>query len=333
MKTTRKSAGLQFSVALLLLFGLLCLPQISFAQNGQEEGNTVEAALPQWLQMERGIKAYDEGKLGTALRIFRTIAEDDPLLANVHMWIGHVFAAEGEYAAAKAKYKDALEEQRNFFPQSERINAYYSLAEVHRRLEEWDEMQLYLQRVVDEAHSEALPEERVRAMVNKFLAEGPDKLLELYRLTDKPVRKAYEQLGEISLQQQEYRQAVRQLLLSLTTSFSIAIEHHQAKDPEYSFIRYEMNPGLEEFFVENTELLLEESRSVPLLQEYFDSVGLYRQLYLLGMALLGIDEAEKAEKIWLMVTEYRRSGIWANLARNQIGDPSLEVLPIVLHYR
>ena len=69
------------------------------------------------------------------------------------------------------------------------------------------------------------------------------------------------------------------------------------------------------------------------MQEYFEAVGLYRQLYLLGMAMLGIDEAEKAEKIWLMVTEYRRSGIWANLARNQIGNPSLEVLPVVLHYR
>ena len=170
-------------------------------------------------------------------------------------------------------------------------------------------------------------------MVNKFLAEGPDKLLELYRLTDKPVRKAYEQLGEISLQQQQYRQAVRQLLLSLTTSFSIAIEHHQSLDPEYSFLRYDMNPGLDKFFIENTELLLEESRSVAQLQKYFDSVGLYRQLYLLGMAMLGIDEAEKAEQIWLIVAEYRQSGIWSNLARNQIASPSLEVLPIVLHYR
>ena len=283
--------------------------------------------------MEQGIKAYDEGKLGTALKIFRTIAEDDPLFANVHMWIGHVFAAEGEYTAAKAKYLDALEEQRNFFPHSERINAYYSLAEVHRRLEEWAEMERYLRKVVDEAHTEPLPEERIQAMVNKFLAEGPDKLLELYRLTDKPVRGAYEQLGEIALRQQNYRRALQQFLLSITTSLSIAIEHHQAQDPEYTFIRSDMNPGLEQFFVENTELLLEESRSVAYIQKYFDSVSLYRQLYLLGMAMLGIGEAEKAEDIWMLVAEYRRSGIWANLARNQIAEPSLEVLPIVLHYR
>ncbi|MFW6274628.1 MAG: hypothetical protein ACOC2P_02205, partial [Spirochaetota bacterium] len=65
----------------------------------------------------------------------------------------------------------------------------------------------------------------------------------------------------------------------------------------------------------------------------FDSVRLYRQLYLLGMAMLGIDEVEKAEQIWLIVAEYRGSGIWSNLARNQIASPSLEVLPIVLHYR
>lgn len=312
--------------ALLFLSFIVTVPNV-YAQEAEN------VSLPQWLQMEQGIKAYNEGRLGSALQIFRTIAENDPLFANVHMWIGHVFAAEGEYTSAKAKYIDALEEQRNFFPRTERINAYYSLAEVHRRLEEWDEMETYLRKIVVEAHTQPLPEERIQAIVNKFLAEGPDKLLELYRITDKPVRGAYEQLGEIALRQKNYRRALRELLLSITTSFSIAIEHHQAEDPEYTFIRYEMNPGVERFFVENTELLLKESRSIPYIQKYFDSVRLYRQMYLLGMALLGIGEAEKAERIWMLVAEYRRSGIWANLARNQIAEPSLEVLPIVLHYR
>lgn len=312
--------------ALLFLSFIVTVPNV-YAQEAEN------VSLPQWLQMEQGIKAYNEGRLGSALQIFRTIAENDPLFANVHMWIGHVFAAEGEYTSAKAKYIDALEEQRNFFPRTERINAYYSLAEVHRRLEEWDEMETYLRKIVVEAHTQPLPEERIQAIVNKFLAEGPDKLLELYRITDKPVRGAYEQLGEIALRQKNYRRALRELLLSITTSFSIAIEHHQAEDPEYTFIRYEMNPGVERFFVENTELLLTESRSIPYIQKYFDSVRLYRQMYLLGMALLGIGEAEKAERIWMLVAEYRRSGIWANLARNQIAEPSLEVLPIVLHYR
>lgn len=311
----------------LVCLGCLCTVPLLSAQSAEN------IPLPQWLQMEQGIKAYNEGKLGTALKIFRTIAEDDPLFANVHMWIGHVFAAEGEYTAAKAKYLDALEEDRNFFPHSERINAYYSLAEVHRRLEEWDKMETYLHKILDEARTEPLPEGRIQAMIKKFLAEGPDKLLELYRLTDKPVRAAYQQLGEIALRQQNYNRAVRELLLSITTSLSIAIEHQQAQDPEYSFIHYEMNPGLDEFYVENTGLLLEQSGSIPHLQKYFDSVRLYRQLYLLGMAMLGMDESENAKKIWLMVAEYRRAGIWANLARNQLGNPSLEVLPIVLHYR
>lgn len=314
-------------LAALLFFSFIFAAPNVYAQDAEN------APLPQWLQMEQGIKAYNEGRLGSALKIFRTIAENDPLFANVHMWIGHVFAAEGEYTSAKAKYIDALEEERNFFPPSERINAYYSLAEVHRRLEEWDEMETYLRKIVDEAHTAPLPEERIQAIVNKFLTEGPDKLLELYRLTDKPVREAYEQLGEIALRQQNYRRALRELLLSITTSLSIAIEHHQVQDPEYTFIRYDMNPGVEQFFVENTELLLEESRSIPYIQKYFDSVRLYRQMYLLGMAMLGIGEAEKAERIWMMVAEYRRSGIWANLARNQIAEPSLAVLPIVLHYR
>lgn len=292
-----------------------------------------EKPLPQWLQMEQGIQAYDEGRLGEALRIFRNIAEDDPQYANVHMWLGHVFAAEGEYISAKEKYHDALDKNRNFFPQSERINALYSLAEIARRLEEWDEMETHLRTILHDARTEPLPDERIEAMIKKYISEGPDKLLELYRLKDKPIREAYEKLGILSLQEENYREAMKNLLLSITTSLSIAIELHHTLDPEYSFIKYEMNPGLEKFFTENTELLLKESRSVTQLKEYFNTVGLHRQLFFLGMSMLGMGEGEKAEKIWLLVTEYRHAGKWANLARSQIGGPSLDILPTVLNYR
>lgn len=289
--------------------------------------------LPQWLRMEQGIQSYDQGQLGSALSIFRTIAEDDPQYANVHMWIGHVFAAEGEYKAAMAKYKDALSEERNFFPQSERINAFYSLAEVARRLENWEDMHSYLQAVVDEADSDPLPAERVEAMRKKFLNEGPDKLLELYRINDKAVRAAYEQLGLLALQQEKYHSALQQLLLSITTSLSLAIEVLQDRDPEYAFIQYEMNPGLEQFFTRNTALLLKESRDVLHIEEYFNSIGLYRQLYFLGMAMLGSDAEEEAKEIWTLVATHHEAGKWANLSRNQLGSPSLEVLPTVLQYR
>lgn len=292
-----------------------------------------EKALPQWLKMEQGIQRYDEGQLGSALSIFRTIAEDDPQYANVHMWIGHVFAAEGEYMAAMDKYQDALSDGRNFFPQSERINAYYSLAEVARRLEEWERMDTYLQAVIDEALIDPLPSERVEAMRRKFIEEGPDKLLELYRINDKPVRAAYEQLGVLALQKENYPRALENLLLSITTSLSLAIEVLQDRDPEYVFVQYEMNPGLERFFTRNTASLLRESRDVPPLKEYFNSVGLYRQLYLLGMAMLGSDAEEAAQRIWTIVASHSEAGKWANLSRNQLGSSSLEVLPTVLHYR
>ena|GEM_PF-2414674 len=292
-----------------------------------------DKALPQWLRMEQGIQRYDEGQLGSALSIFRTIAEDDPQYANVHMWIGHVFAAEGEYKAAMAKYEDALSDECNFFPESERINAYYSLAEVTRRLEDWENLHKHLQAIVDEAVTAPLPAGRVEAMQRKFLDEGPDKLLELYRINDKPVRAAYEQLGILSLQQENYPSALKNLLLSVTTSLSLVIEVLQERDPEYAFIQYEMNPGLDRFFTRNTASLLKESRDVPQIDEYFNSVGLYRQLYLLGMAMLGSDAEEAAKEIWTLVATHSEAGKWANLSRNQLGSPSLEVLATVLHYR
>jgi hypothetical protein len=170
-------------------------------------------------------------------------------------------------------------------------------------------------------------------MWRKFLDEGPDKLLELYRINDKAVRAAYEQLGILALQQENYRSALQYLLLSITSSLSLAIEVLQDRDPEYVFIQYEMNPGLERFFIRNTASLLKESRDVLNLKEYFNSVGLYRQLYLLGMTMLGSDAEEEAKEIWSLVATHSEAGKWANLSRNQLGSPSLEVLPTVLHYR
>lgn len=289
---------------------------------------------PLWVQMEQGISQYDEGRLGDALKTFRLVVERDSSYANAHMWIGHVLAAEGEYEAARRKYEDALADGRNFFPGSERIEAYYSLAEVLMNMGDLELTRSYLERIFEEGRAEEFPPSRREALVNKFVSEGPDKALELYRLNDKAVRRAYQLYGELELREENYGKALEHLLFSIMTSLSLAIETRRGEDPGYLFVQTEMNPGLEgQFYTENTERLLIEARNDRRLSSYFDSIGLYRQLFLLGASLLGIDEAERAEKIWLLVTDNRAAGIWFEFAQRQIGNPDLEILPAALQYR
>lgn len=293
----------------------------------------VSEALPLRLMMEQGIRAYDEGRLGDALKIFRDVAEKDSSYANVHLWIGNVFYAEGEYDAALVKYRDSLKDGRNFFPASVRIEALYSLAGVYEELGQWDEMDETLEQIINEATTEDIPDSRREAMLRNFEVEGPDKLLELYRLKDKAVRKAYQLRGELKLRQGEYEAAMENLMLSLTTVFSLAIEVRRNENVEYRFVEREMNPGLTKFFTENTALLIKESLKIPELRKYFENTGLFRQLFLMGLALTGMEEREKAEDIMLLVTDHREAGVWSEFARSQISEPDLSLVPLVLQYR
>lgn len=286
-----------------------------------------------WLQMERGIEEYDRGHLGEALKIFRQIIEQDPSYANAHMWIGHVFAAEGEYEAAIGKYEDSLEIGRNFFPRSEKIEAYYSLAETSMRVGDEERSRYCLKQVFEQGREEVLPATRQIAIVEKFLTEGPDKTLELYRLKDKAVRRAYQIFGELELQSGNYNQALEYFLLSIITSLSLAIDVLRSEDPEYLFIQNEMNPGDPNFHTGNTARLLKDVQDHSDLQAYFESIGLYRQLFFLGAALFGMESPEKAQDIWLLVTDNRAAGIWYDFAQGQLVEPDLQIISTALQYR
>lgn len=322
-------------IAMLMPLMLLMVfaPALPAQENLPAQESSAAGDLPLWLMMEQGIRAYDEGRLGDALKIFRDVAEKDSSYANVHLWIGNVFSAEGEYDAALVKYQDSLKEGRSFFPASVRTEALYSLAGVYEELGQWDEMDDTLKQIIDEASTEEMPDSRREAMLRNFEMEGPDKLLELYRLKDKAVRKAYQLRGELKLRRGDYEGAIENLMLSLTTVFSLAIDVRRLEDVEYRFVEREMNPGLTKFFTENTALLIEESMSTPELKKYFENIGLFRQLFLMGLALTGIGEGEKAEDILLLVTDHREAGVWYNFARSQISEPDLSIIPLVLQYR
>ena len=120
---------------------------------------------------------------------------------------------------------------------------------------------------------------------------------------------------------------------SVITSLSLEIDVLRIEDPDYLFVQNEMKPRVQNFYTENTARLLKEAQVHSELRDYFEAVGLYRQLFFLGTALLGIEESDKAQDIWLLVTDNRGAGIWYELAHGQLMKPDLQIISTALQYR
>jgi tetratricopeptide (TPR) repeat protein len=299
----------------------------------QEEGLQQAAVAPAgdgrpvWLRMEEVKEHFDERTYGSALRILRDILERQPRNANAHLWVGHVFFAEGEFAAAEEKYRDALELEDRFYPYGLRYEALYSLAEIARLRGEEETFHETMTRIIAEGSEQELSENRRRAMMETFMEQGPDKLLELYRLQDKRVRRAYAHRGLYAFEQQEYEEARNQLVFSACISLSLAIEAVREEVFDYSFIQEELPVAGGQFTVKNTRRFLRKAEERPYLRDYFSAISFYRDLFVLAASLQGMGRSSEAEALWLLVAEHREAGKWSALARKQLGEPDLQAVP------
>lgn len=284
---------------------------------------------PAWLLMERAREHYEQGTYGSALRILRDVLQQDPRNANAHLWVGHVFFAEGEYPAARKKYQDALEHQDSFYPYELRFEALYSLAEIARLQGDGELFREKMNQIIEEGSRDGLGNTRMRAMKRTFLEQGPDKLLELYRMEEKRVRHAYAYSGLSAFEQGEYERAAEQLILSTCISLSLAIEAVRGQEYDYAFIQEELPVRRNVFHVENTARFLRNADKREYIREYFSSISFYRELFVLGAALYGMGRSEAAEALWLLVAEHREAGRWSNLARVQLAEPNLQAIPSV----
>jgi hypothetical protein len=166
-------------------------------------------------------------------------------------------------------------------------------------------------------------------MKRTFLEQGPDKLLELYRMEEKRVRHAYAYSGLYAFEQGEYERAAEQLILSTCISLSLAIEAVRGQEYDYAFIQEELPVRRNVFHVENTARFLRNADKREYIREYFSSISFYRELFVLGAALYGMGRSEAAEALWLLVAEHREAGRWSNLARVQLAEPNLQAIPSV----
>jgi len=319
-----KSGILRLELSILLLSLLFCLlvPAGGFAEVDEND--------PSWILMLNGREAFRRGNYGTALTFFRSIVERDRTYADAHLWIGYVFEAEGEYELAKSKYLKAIEYERNFRPYEGRVAARYALAGVAKKMNDTDLYRKTLEEIIEEARSDEFSAARIDAVIEKMMSQGPDKILELYRVREKPLRKAYSLLAREALSSQNYEEAVENYTLSFAIAMTTAVEEMERLDPGYTFVQEKLPVVGGGFSLSNTSRFLEEVEGEKRIAEYLENIDFYRDLFLLAAAFYGVGEAENAESLWLLCAEHRESGIWSSLAREQLAEPDLEELPAIL---
>lgn len=300
-------------------------PSLLFSQeSGDMDGE------PSWLLMLNGKEAYREGNYGTALSYFRRIAERNTSNADAHLWIGYVFEAEGEFESAKRKYLQSIEHERMFSPYEGRIAARYSLAGVAKKLGETDLYLDTLAEIIRVGRSSGLSDSQFDAVIKKMIGQGPDKVLELFRVREKRIRKAISLRGEQELLAGNYRKALDNFTLSFTIAMTVAIDGMKRSEPDYIFVQDELPVVGGGFFVANTRRFLEEAEEKPGIAEFLNDIEFYRELYLCAAAFYGSEYKDQAEELWLITAEHRESGVWSRLAREQVAEPDLDVLPAVL---
>jgi hypothetical protein len=149
-----------------------------------------------------------------------------------------------------------------------------------------------------------------RAMVRVLKSDGINKLLVLYRMTDKQSLQAHSELGELDYRTGRYSDSIENLTFSTITILTVAIDAFNARDPEYDF--------------STIDDLLAMAAKDSRVGDYLVSANLYRDLYYLAAALFADGSAQRAAAIWQVVVKWSPHDMWYRRSVAQLQKPYIE---------
>jgi tetratricopeptide (TPR) repeat protein len=261
------------TVILFSIAGALT-PVPSTAQEMDEVDPTI-LEHPQWLILEYGKRAMEEGEFGVALRYIREALSKEPILPEAEMLIGDIFFEEGNLALAEQQYKKALDQSHQLYILDQRYTILEKLAGLYRVMPDSDdEYRETLTRIVlEDADFNAALESPLGDRYLQILSEeGFDYLITLYRLDSHAELIAHHNLGILYHAEGDYRLSTLHFLFTVLTVFSKSIEELQFHDPDYIY------EDAREFF--------RRSERFELITDYFSDTMLYLNLYYLADSLV-----------------------------------------------
>ncbi len=262
--------------------------------------------------MELGKKAFRAKDFGQALDYFRSSIAKGGVTPEAEMWIGRIFAEEGELDLAENQFQRALADASQFEIPGESTSILYDLARIYYNTNQYGKYEVTLKKIVEEDKQFSDSKEAFtrEAMVRVLRTDGLDKLLVLYRLGDKQALQAHSDLGALDYRTGRYADAVLNLTFSVITMATVAIDAFKANDPEYDF--------------STMDNLLTMAARDKRVSDYFASANLYRDLYYLAAALFAEGHGNRAASIWRIVAKWSPHDMWYRRSLAQLQKPYIE---------
>ncbi len=291
---------------ILLLVSALSL--FSFSVIAQDS----EKAEPEWLVLERGKVAFEEGEFGDALLLFRSILSGDSLMPEAHYWVGRVFEEEGELGLAEKEYTTALDYRHQLYVLQQEISIRERLARLYKLKQEFPRFETELLAILNIDKEYDTPENMTMqaAMLRVLSDQGLEQVFKLYRLDRGAYFLSHAELGLFYYRTGRYSDASVHLMTAGLTVLTRSLEYLHNSAPFTEFT----TPGE----VLEGALALEKSA------EFLNQTHAAALFYYLGAAMYAQGEIASFREIMTLVRDVFTETQWRNRAISQLADPYIE---------
>jgi tetratricopeptide (TPR) repeat protein len=298
----RKRANLPAAALLLLCTTLL----MSHAQTENE---------PAWLLYERGLREMSRGEPGAAINFLFRALEKKNLYPEAEMALGDIYRSEAEPELAEKQYERALALRDFLETPEDHYTVRYRLVDLHETQGSWENYRETLVAIIqaDEVYVREIYEKSGEAFQKTYLDSGVDRLLQLYRLPDRPEARAHSELGWYYYRTGRFEpSAIRELLFAAVIQISSVVTELIRLNPDYRFTT------LSELWS-----MAEKRRHI---REHIAGSTLFESLYHLAAASYAMNHSDRAREVWAIVAETEMAAQYRSLSERQLADPWIEPL-------
>lgn len=267
-----------------------------------------------WLLYEQGNAAIARKEFGDALRLFKDAVVAAGIFPEAELAIGDVYLEEGEFDLAKAQYEKAYKQRKAFSIDDSKYDALYKLARLYEGQELYKLMEdRLLTLVADDKHFTETSSSRLRTQVERnYFDRGIEHVLLLYSFRDAFAAHAHSKLGWFYYRTGRFSQSISHLLYAVVNNVGQITSFLRERDVDFQFT--------------TLQALLSAVEKSRELNDFANSVELYKDLYYLAGATYAAGYPQHSVVLWKLISGFPLAGPFQGLSLKQIKSPWIEPL-------
>ena len=264
---------------------------------------------------ERALKElyyrYPKEKLGGS--VSRALEELGRLKAypEAEFWLGEIYRAEGETSLALRQYQKAYEDRVNLEIPGFEIEILYSIMEIHRIRQEYQEMEERAMEILRSPGSSSLwtDQNLTQAALTILQNQGIDRFLVVFRYNNAQLERAHRLLG-FYYYTNGRPNAAEHLMFSILIQSTLIIEEVMRRQYDFTYT--------------TLDSLMEVVQRRQDLQSYLEEAEYFRTLFYLGEVLYSAGKSLPARQIWTFLSGSSEAGEWRIRSRNRLQSSYVE---------